>query len=380
MNRPGKIEIAPTVELRSHEDLSRAYTPGVGDEVKRIAEDASLAGELTGKRNAIFIVTDGSAILGLGDVGTLAGLPVMEGKSALFKKFAGVDAWPLCLASREVDQIVRTVVDVSAGVGGINLEDVAAPRCFEIVRKLQAELDIPVFHDDQHGTAIIVLAALRNALRVVDKQIDAVSVVVSGAGAAGSAIARILLHVGVANIVVCDSRGTLHPGRDDLDGEKAWLAEHTNSQRREGDLAGSLQGADVLIGVSAPGIVSGDDLAAMNDGAVVFGLANPDPEFDPDGAGDHAAVVATGRSDYPNQINNALVFPGVFRGLLDGGLREVDEGVQVAAADAIAALVGDEELGPRCIVPDLFDDRLVPAVAGAVSGSSAPQERVPDHG
>ena len=364
MAQHGKIEITPTVELRDRDDLSRAYTPGVGDEVRRITEHPGAVDQLTNRGNSIFVVTDGSAILGLGDVGPQAGLPVMEGKSALFKRFAGVDAWPLCLGGRDVDELVRTVVDVSPGVAGINLEDIAAPRCFEIVEKLQRELDIPVFHDDQHGTAVIVLAALRNALRVVDKQIEDVSVVVSGAGAAGSAVSRLLLHIGASKLVVCDSDGALHPDREDLEGEKAWLAEHTNPDRLDGDLGSCLRDADVFIGVSAPGIVGSDDLAAMAEDAVLFGLANPDPEFDPDEGSKHGAVVATGRSDLPNQINNVLVFPGVFRGLLDSSVRQADRDVQVAAGDAIAALVDDP--GPETIVPDLFDDRVVPAVADAL--------------
>ncbi len=262
---------------------------------------------------------------------------------------------------------MRTLVAVAPGVGGINVEDVAAPRCFEIVRRLQDELDIPVFHDDQHGTAIVVLAALTNALRVVEKKPDDVRVVVSGAGAAGSAVSRLLLHAGVGDVVVCDSLGALGADRDDLDGEKEWLARHTNSSGAAGSLADCLRGADVFVGVSAPDLLGRDDLASMSERAIAFGLANPDPEFDPDDVPDNVAVVATGRSDYANQINNVLAFPGVFRGLLDGGLRGVDEQVQAAAADAIAGLVEADRLGPELIVPDVFDERLVPAVAEAVA-------------
>ncbi|MGN6129632.1 MAG: NAD(P)-dependent malic enzyme [Nocardioidaceae bacterium] len=366
----GKIEVRATVRLESREDLARAYTPGVGDEVRRVADDPSAVNEVTGRANAIFIVTDGSAILGLGDVGPQAGLPVMEGKAALFKTFAGVNAWPLCVSCRDVDEVVRTVAAVAAGVGGINVEDVAAPRCFEIVRRLQEELDIPVFHDDQHGTAIVVLAALSNALRVVEKSLEDVRVVVSGAGAAGSAVSRLLLHAGAGEVVVCDSKGALGPDRDDLEGEKKWLAEHTNRSGAAGSLAECLRGADVFVGVSAPDLLDRDDLAAMSERAIAFGLANPDPEFDPRDVPGNVAVVATGRSDYPNQINNVLAFPGVFRGLLDGRLRGVDEDVQAAAAEASAGLGLADRRGAGMFVPDVFDDRLVPAVADAVAARS----------
>jgi malate dehydrogenase (oxaloacetate-decarboxylating) len=363
----GKIEIAPTVTVTDHDDLSRIYTPGVADDVERAAADDSVVPRVTGLSNRIFVVTDGSAILGLGDVGPRPGLPVMEGKSVLFKTLAGIDAWPLPLRSRDVDDLVHTIRDVSVGVGAINLEDIAAPRCFELTRRLQDELDIPVFHDDQHGTAIVVLAALRNALRVVGKDLADVSVVVSGAGAAGSAVCRLLLDQGVRRIVVCDSQGALHPGRE-LDGEKAWLAQNANTDGLDGDLAACLHEADVFIGVSAPGIVSEEMLASMSDDAVVFGLANPEPEFDPDEARSHAAVIATGRSDLPNQINNVLAFPGVLRGLLDSPLQAVDSVVMVAAAEAMAGLVDDP--GPESIVPDVFDERLVDTIAAAVAGSA----------
>jgi len=362
----GKIEIAPTVEVRDHDDLARVYTPGVADQVERAAADDSVVPRVTGVGNRIFVVTDGSAILGLGDVGPRAGLPVMEGKSVLFKRLAGIDAWPLPLRSRDIDDLVRTISDVSIGVGAINVEDVAAPRCFELVRRLEEELDVPVFHDDQHGTAIVVLAGLRNALDVVGKDLSEVSVVISGAGAAGSAVARLLLHEGARRIVVCDSEGALHGGRD-LDGEKAWLAEHTNRGGLTGDLSDSLQGADVLIGLSAPGIVDEAALRSMNDDPVLFGLANPDPEFDPEVAGGReGAVVATGRSDLPNQINNVLAFPGVVRGMLDAPVRRVDNVVMAAAAHAIASSV--ETPSREEIVPDVFDDGLVSRVAAAVAG------------
>ncbi|MDF1605791.1 NADP-dependent malic enzyme [Nocardioides sp. YIM 152315] len=361
---PGKIELVPTVQVKDHDDLARVYTPGVADDVRRVASDDSVLAQVTGVANRILVVTDGSAILGLGDVGPRAGLPVMEGKSALFKRLAGIDAWPLPLRSREIDDLVHTIADVSVAVSGINLEDVAAPRCFELTRRLQDELDVPVFHDDQHGTAIVVLAALRNALPLVDKELADASFVVSGAGAAGSCITRLLLAQGATRIVVCDSHGALHPGRD-LEGEKAWLAEHTNPAGITGGLAEALDGADVLVGVSAPGLVDEAMLESMNVDPVLFGLANPDPEFDPRVAASCGRIVATGRSDLPNQINNVLAFPGVFRGLLDGPVRQVDTGLMARAADAIASLVDDP--GPDSIMPDVFDSRLVDHVAAAVA-------------
>jgi malate dehydrogenase (oxaloacetate-decarboxylating) len=363
----GKIEITPTVTVENHDDLARVYTPGVAEIVERAAADDSAVARVTGAGNRIFVVTDGSAILGLGDVGPRAGLPVMEGKSVLFKRLAGIDAWPLPLRSREVEDIVHTVTDVSVGVGGINLEDVAAPRCFDVVRRLEEELDVPVFHDDQHGTAIVVLAALRNALEVVGKKLEDVAVIVSGAGAAGSCVTRLLLDQGVRRIVVCDSEGVLHPGRD-LDGEKAWLAEHTNPDGISGDLGECLRGADVLIGVSVSGVVDQAMLDAMNDDPVLFGLANPDPEFELEAARKRGGIVATGRSDLPNQINNVLAFPGVFRGILDGPVRTIDTELMAAAAEAIASLV--DEPGPESIVPDVFDDRLVDRLAEAVIASA----------
>jgi malate dehydrogenase (oxaloacetate-decarboxylating) len=366
----GKIEVRPTVPLANQDDLSRAYTPGVADAVRRIADQPDAADSLTGRRNTVVVVSDGSAVLGVGDVGPLAALPVMEGKAALFKAFADIDAWPVCVQSREPDDIVRTVTDISTTVGGINLEDIAAPRCFDIERRLQRDLDIPVFHDDQHGTAIVVLAALTNALTVTDKSLLDVSCVISGAGAAGSAIARLLLSAGATDLVVCDSSGSLHHDRSDIDGEKRWLADHANPRDRSGSVSELVKDADVFIGVSVAGVLDEEDVASMADRAIVFALANPDPEVDPDVAAKHAAVVATGRSDRPNQINNVLVFPGIFRGLLDCGLRDVDEQVQLAAAAAIAGLVGDDVSEDR-IVPDVFDERLVPEIARAVQGSTS---------
>ncbi|MCE3554395.1 NADP-dependent malic enzyme [Pseudonocardia sp. RS11V-5] len=365
-DRAGKIEIRARVELDDADDLAVHYTPGVAEAAKRIAAEPSRSRTETVKGNAVAIVSDGSALLGLGDQGPAAALPVMEGKAALFSRFADIDAWPICIASREPDDVVRTVRDLATSFGAINLEDVAAPRCFEIERRLREELDIPVFHDDQHGTAMVVLAALHNALALTGRDAARTRVVIAGAGAAGSATARLLLAAGYteAGIVVCDSKGALHPGRQ-LDGEKAWLAEHTNSDRAEGSLVEVLDGADVFIGVSAPDLLAPEDLSRMADRPVVFALANPDPEVDPRGAQEHAAVLATGRSDLPNQINNVLVFPGVLRGLLDAGADTLTVDMQLAGARAIAELVGDDR-SPEHIVPSVFDERLVPALAGAV--------------
>jgi malate dehydrogenase (oxaloacetate-decarboxylating) len=321
---------------------------------------------LTIKRNSVAVVTDGSAVLGLGNVGPYAALPVMEGKAALFKRFAGIDAWPVCLDTQDTDEIVRTVQVIAPAFGGINLEDISAPRCFEVERRLRDLLDIPVFHDDQHGTAIVVLAALTNALRVVGKKLSGVRITMAGAGAAGSAVLRLLLASGACDVIVCDDKGALYEGRPGLDANLRWLASHTNATGYTGDLRGALRGADVFIGVSAPGILTGEDIAAMNTDAVVFALANPEPEVDPDAAAGHAAVVATGRSDYPNQINNVLAFPGVFRGLLDAQSRAVTEDMLVAAARALAGVVSPAELGPHYIIPSVFHPDVASAVAAAV--------------
>src|SRR6266851_4812366 len=312
----GKIEMRSKVPLRNRDDLSMAYTPGVGRVAMAIAGNKDDARRLTIKRNSVAVVTDGSAVLGLGNIGPYAALPVMEGKSALFKRFAGIDAWPICLDSQDTDEIVRAVQLIAPGFGGINLEDISAPRCFEVERRLRGLLDIPVFHDDQHGTAIVVMAALTNALRVVGKKLSSVRIAMAGAGAAGTAVLRLLLASGASDVVVCDDKGAVHTGRPGLGESLQWVAEHTNPGGYDGDLAGALPGADVFIGVSVSNILTGEDIATMAQDAIVFALANPDPEVDPDAAGQHAAVVATGRSDYPNQINNVLAFPGVFRGLL----------------------------------------------------------------
>jgi malate dehydrogenase (oxaloacetate-decarboxylating) len=366
----GKIEVTPKIALRTRDELSRAYTPGVARVCLAIAENPDDARRLTIKRNTVAVVTDGSAVLGLGNLGPAAALPVMEGKAALFKRFGGVDAWPVVLDTQDTDEIVNIVRAIAPAYGGINLEDIAAPRCFEIEARLRELLDIPVFHDDQHGTAICVLAALTNALRVVGKELSGVRVVVCGAGAAGTAIITLLLRQGVGDVIACDRPGALHPGLPGLSGNWKWLAEHTNKDRYAGDLAGALQGSDVFIGVSAPNLLTGDDLVGMARDPIVFALANPDPEIDPREAREHAAVVATGRSDQPNQINNVLAFPGVFRGMLDAGARGFTEEMAIAAARAIADAVGADKLNASFIVPSVFDATVAPAVAAAVRAAA----------
>jgi malate dehydrogenase (oxaloacetate-decarboxylating) len=374
----GKLEVTSKVPLRTRDDLSMAYTPGVARVCLAIAANPADARKLTIKRNTVAVVTDGSAVLGLGNIGPAAAMPVMEGKAVLFKQFAGVDAWPVCLDTQDTDEIVRTVQLLAPGYGGVNLEDIAAPRCFEVERRLRETLDIPVFHDDQHGTAIVVLAGLINALRVVGKQLDDVRLVLSGAGAAGVAIVKILQAEGAGEIVACDRRGVLHPEREGLDSSKRWVAEHTNPRGLRGSLAEALAGADVFVGVSAPDLLTPDDVATMAPGAIVFALANPVPEVDPAGARRHAAVVATGRSDEPNQINNVLAFPGVFRGALDAEARHITEAMEVAAAHAIAGMVADDELRPDYIVPSVFDRGVSPAVARAVQDAAErEQDTVP---
>ncbi|MEU3625628.1 NAD-dependent malic enzyme [Amycolatopsis coloradensis] len=362
----GKIEVTPKVALRNRDDLSRAYTPGVARVCQAIAANPEDARRLTIKRNTVAVVTDGSAVLGLGNIGPAAALPVMEGKAALFKKFADVDAWPVCLDTQDTEEIIKIVKAIAPVYAGINLEDIAAPRCFEIEARLREQLDIPVFHDDQHGTAIVVVAALRNALRVVGKNIEDCKIVVSGVGAAGSAIIRLLLGKGPGDIVAADIDGIVHSARGNLDDNLTWIAEHTNKEQRAGTLHEALVGADVFIGVSAPNLFGAEQVATMKSDAVVFALANPDPEIDPLEAQKHAAVVATGRSDFPNQINNVLAFPGVFRGLLDAHAHQIDDSMLLAAADAIADVVDNGKLNASFIVPSVFDNAVAPAVAEAV--------------
>jgi len=364
----GKLEVQSKVALRTRDDLSRAYTPGVARVCQAIAANPDDARRLTIKRNTVAVVTDGSAVLGLGNLGAAAAMPVMEGKAALFKRFGGVDAWPVCLDTQDTEEIIRTVQILAPGYGGINLEDIAAPRCFEIESRLRELLDIPVFHDDQHGTAVVVLGALRNALRVVGKDIADCKIVVCGAGAAGSAIIRLLESSKPGDVLAVDVDGIVHPGRPGLDDNLAWLAEHTNSARVTGTLADALVGADVFIGVSAPNLFGAAELETMADRAIVFALANPDPEIDPAIAARHAAVVATGRSDYPNQINNVLAFPGIFRGLLDAQARDITDAMLLAASAAIADVVA--EPNPSFIVPSVFDPAVAKAVAEAVRGAA----------
>jgi malate dehydrogenase (oxaloacetate-decarboxylating) len=367
----GKIEVTSKVPLRTRDDLSMAYTPGVGRVSMALARNPEDVWRLTIKGNSVAVVTDGSAVLGLGNLGPGAAMPVMEGKAALFKRFGGIDAWPICLATQDTDEIVKAVEMIAPGFGGINLEDIAAPRCFEVERRLRASLDIPVFHDDQHGTAIVVLAALTNALRCVEKKLSEVRIVVSGGGAAGSAIVTLLLAGGAHDVVVCDRDGVLASDDDTLSPSMAELAARTNPRGIHGGLHEALVDADVFIGVSAPGILPAEWIGEMAPRAVVFALANPDPEVDPADAEKYAAVVASGRSDFPNQINNVLAFPGVFRGLLDARASEITTDMLLKAAYAIALVVNDEELNPNFIIPSVFNPDVPKAVAAAIRGADA---------
>jgi len=364
----GKIEVHSKVPLKNRDDLSMAYTPGVGRVSAALAKNPDDVSRLTVKGNSVAVVTDGSAVLGLGNIGPGAALPVMEGKAALFKRFANIDAWPICLASQDVDEIVKAVEMIAPGFGGINLEDIAAPRCFEVERRLRDSLDIPVFHDDQHGTAIVVVAALTNALRVVGKQMTDVRVVVSGGGAAGTAIVTLLLAAGVKDVVVVDREGAICAGDEGLSEAHRLLAEQTNPRGVRGDLHTCLRDADVFIGVSAPRILQPEWIADMADQPVVFALANPDPEVDPAEAEKYAAVVASGRSDYPNQINNVLAFPGVFRGLLDARASDITVEMLLRAAEAIASTVTADEVNPNFIIPTVFNTEVPKAVARAIRG------------
>ncbi|WP_300636365.1 NADP-dependent malic enzyme [uncultured Oscillibacter sp.] len=367
----GKIEVVATVPVETKDDLSLAYTPGVAQPCLEIQKDIRKSYELTRRHNLCAVITDGSAVLGLGDIGPEAGMPVMEGKCVLFKAFGGVDAFPLCVKTHDVDEFVNAVYLMSGSFGGINLEDIAAPRCFEIERKLKEKCDIPIFHDDQHGTAIITLAGLSNALKVVGKRKEDVKVVTSGAGAAAVSIVKLLLSAGFRNVTMCDRRGTVYQGREGLNWIKEEMAQVTNLDRQAGTLADALVGADVFIGVSAPGTVTTGMVNTMNRDAIVFACANPTPEIFPDEAkAGGAAVVSTGRSDYPNQINNVLAFPGVFRGTFDVRASDINEEMKMAAAEALAGLISDEELSADYIIPKAFDKRVGPAVAKAVAAAA----------
>ncbi len=363
----GKLEVRPRLPLKTREDLSMVYTPGVARVSRAIAEDPEKVWNLTIKRNTVAVVSDGTAVLGLGDIGPEGALPVMEGKAVLFKEFAGVDAFPICLATKDPDEIVRTVEAIAPVFGAVNLEDISAPRCFEIERRLRESLDIPVFHDDQHGTAICVLAALLNALRVVGKRLEDVRIVTTGCGAAGMAVTRILQQAGAAWIVGCDEGGALYRGREGLNEAKAEFAESTNPENLRGSADELLEGADVFIGLSVPGAITPEGVRRMAPRAIVFAMANPNPEVDPEAIEGLAEVIATGRSDYPNQINNVLAFPGVFRGALDVRARTIDSGMEVAAARAIAATIAEDELAADYVVPSVFNRAVAPAVAAAVA-------------
>ncbi len=366
MHLGGKLAIASRVPLRTRDDLSMAYTPGVARVSMAIVQDPSAVRNLTIKGNTVAVVTDGSAVLGLGNIGPEAALPVMEGKALLFKRFADVDAWPICLGTQDTDEIVRIVECLAPVYGGINLEDIAAPRCFEVEERLRKSLDIPVFHDDQHGTAIVVFAALTNALRVVGKYMKDVRVVVLGIGAAGVAITRLLLAEGVGDVITLNRRGILAEKTPGLDEPRRWIATHTNREGREGGIAEAVAGADVLIGVSGPNLVTEAHLAKLGKDAIVFALANPTPEVDSEVARRYAAIVATGRSDESNQINNVLVFPGLFRGLLDAGAKRITDEMELEAGRALAGVVGEDELSPAYIIPTVFNPAVVPAVSSAV--------------
>ncbi|MBC5829351.1 MAG: NAD-dependent malic enzyme [Candidatus Eremiobacteraeota bacterium] len=363
----GKIRVEPKIPVKTRQDLSIVYTPGVARVSMAIAADPSKAFQLSIKRNTVAVVSDGTAVLGLGDIGPLGALPVMEGKAMLFKQFAGIDAFPICLATKDVDEIVETVVRISPVFGGINLEDISAPRCFEVERRLIELLDIPVMHDDQHGTAVVILAALINAAQVVGKKMETLTIVVAGSGAAGTATMKMLLAAGVSDVIPVDRTGAINRQERYENSHWRWLAEHTNRENRRGSLAEVLRGADVFIGVSAPGVLVPQAIATMARDPIVFAMANPTPEIMPDVAAPHVAVMATGRSDFPNQVNNLLAFPGIFRGALDCRAPRISENMKIAAARAIASIVTDNERSAEYVVPSVFDTRVVDAVAKAVA-------------
>ena len=367
MHLGGKIEIASKMQLKTRSDLSMAYTPGVARICEAIAKDPEKVFNLTIKKNMVAVVTDGTAVLGLGDIGPAAAMPVMEGKCQLFKEFGGVDAFPICLDTKDPHEIVQTIKHISTVFGGINLEDISAPRCFEIEDRLKEELDIPVFHDDQHGTAVVVLAALINALKIVDKKMEDIKVVVNGIGAAGVACSKIVMAAGVKNIVGCDTTGAIYPGRiENMNWVKDWYARNTNPSAEKGTIHDVIKGADVFLGLSAPGVIDETDLANMAKDPIIFAMANPIPEIMPEDAAGHVAVMATGRSDYPNQINNVLCFPGIFRGALNCRASRINEPMKLAAANAIADIIGPDELHPDYIIPSVFDRRVGEAVAAKV--------------
>ncbi len=364
----GKIEVITRAPVASKHDLSVAYTPGVAEPCLEISENVDLSYKYTRRHNLVAVVTDGTAVLGLGDIGPEAGMPVMEGKCALFKAFGDVDAFPLCIRSKDVDEIVNTVALLAGSFGGVNLEDISAPRCFEIEKKLKERCDIPIFHDDQHGTAVITLAGLTNALKIVGKKIEEISVVVNGAGAAATAITKLLISRGLKDVVLCDRTGAIYQGREKLNSAKEEIAAITNQKMKKGSLKDVIVGADVFIGVSAPGVLTAEMVATMAKDPIVFACANPTPEILPDEAKKAGvAVMATGRSDFPNQVNNVLAFPGIFRGALDVRASDINDDMKIAAANAIAGVVSDEELNPEYILPDAFDPRVGKAVAAAVA-------------
>lgn len=371
LHKGGKIEVVSKIPLTNRDDLSMAYTPGVARICKAIHQSPDMAYALTMKKNMVAVVTDGTAVLGLGDIGPAAALPVMEGKAMLFKEFGGVDAFPICLDTKDTEEIISIVKAIAPGFGGINLEDIASPRCFEIEERLREELDIPVFHDDQHGTAVVVLAALINAVKVVDKKMADLKVVVNGVGAAGVSCSKILMAAGVQNIIGCDTRGAIYAERtENMNNMKAWYATHTNPNQERGTIHDVIQGADVFLGLSVPGIMGPEDLQKMADNPIVFAMANPIPEIMPREAAPYVAVMATGRSDYPNQINNVLCFPGIFAGAMACHARRINEEMKMAAAQAIAGIITESELQSEYIIPSVFDKRVVPAVAKAVESTA----------